>query len=175
MRTLTSAILSMSLPCLSGLIKQFAFFLLVRFEPDLLGCLGGSVGRAAALKAGSCGFESHLSSLFFYENRKEGSQVCCLACLEVENSHAYLYVHIYMYIRTSLLHALITSSTHFYLTPSLWNNLPSQAVTCTTLSLFKYYTCHFFHNVHVLWVHCRISNLLLCIPLHSCINFHRNK
>ena len=55
---------------------------------------------------------------------------------------------------------------------SLWNNLPSQAVICTTLSLFK---CHFFHNVHVLWVHCRISNLLLCIPLHSCINVHRKK
>ena len=45
----------------------------------------------------------------------------------------------------SLLHALITSSTHFYLTPfPLWNNLPSQAVTCTTLSLFKYYTLPLF-------------------------------
>ena len=27
---------------------------------------------------------------------------------------------------------------------SLWNNLPSQAVTCTTLSLFKYYTIPLF-------------------------------
>ena len=27
---------------------------------------------------------------------------------------------------------------------SLWNNLPSQAVTCTTLSLFKYYTLPLF-------------------------------
>ena len=44
-------------------------------------CLGDSVGRATALKAGGCGFESHLSSLFFYENRKEGSQVSCLVCL----------------------------------------------------------------------------------------------
>ena len=44
-----------------------------------LGCLGGSVGRATALKAGGRRFESHLSSLFFYENRKEGSQVCFFA------------------------------------------------------------------------------------------------
>ena len=43
--------------------------------------LGGSVGRATALKAGGCGFESHPSSLFSYENRKEGSQVHCLVCL----------------------------------------------------------------------------------------------
>ena len=57
---------------------------------------------------------------------------------------------------------------------SLWNNLPSQAVTCTTLSLFKYYTVLIMY-CHVLWVHCRISNLLLCIPLHSCIHFHRRK
>ena len=41
--------------------------------------VGGSVGTATALKAGGCGFKSHLSSHFiFYENRKEGSQVCCL-------------------------------------------------------------------------------------------------
>ena len=45
------------------------------FEPNQLGCLGGSVGRATALKAVGCGFESNLSSLFFYENRKESSQV----------------------------------------------------------------------------------------------------
>ena len=41
----------------------------------------GSVGRATALKAGGRGFDSHLSSLFSYENRKEGSQVRCLVCL----------------------------------------------------------------------------------------------
>ena len=34
------------------------------FEPNQLGCLGGSVGRATALKAGGRGFESHPSSLF---------------------------------------------------------------------------------------------------------------
>ena len=76
----------------------------------------------------------------------------------------------------SLLRALITSSTHFYLTPFLYGiiYIPSQAVTCTTLSLYlSIIPCHFFHNVHVLWVHCCISNLLLCIPLHSCINVHR--
>ena len=38
---------------------------LVHIEPNQLGCLGGSVGRATALKAGGRGFESHLSSLFF--------------------------------------------------------------------------------------------------------------
>ena len=53
-----------------------------------LRCLGGSVGRATALKAGGHGFESHLSSIFFYENRKEGSQVCCLVCLWSLSSHA---------------------------------------------------------------------------------------
>ena len=46
--------------------------------PNQLGCLGGSVGRATALKAGGRGFKSHLSSLFSYENRKECSQVCYL-------------------------------------------------------------------------------------------------
>ena len=52
---------------------------------------------------------------------------------------------------------------------SLWNN---PALLSLYLSIIP---CHFFHNLHVLWVHCRISNLLLCIPLHSCINFHRKK
>ena len=33
------------------------------------------------LKAGGRGFKSHLSGLFLYENRKEGSQVRCLVCL----------------------------------------------------------------------------------------------
>ena len=33
------------------------------------------IRRATALKAGGCGFESHLSSLFYYENRRKGSQI----------------------------------------------------------------------------------------------------
>ena len=69
-------ILSLSLSCLSGLIRRFALFNLcdlnptswaasvAQLEEHQLGCLGGSVGRATALKAGGCGFESHLSSLF---------------------------------------------------------------------------------------------------------------
>ena len=34
-----------------------------------------------ALKAGGRGSESHLSSLFLYANRKEGSHIRCLVCL----------------------------------------------------------------------------------------------
>ena len=46
----------------------------------MLAVLAVHVHVYAALKAGGCGFKSHLNSLFFYENRKEGSQVCCLFC-----------------------------------------------------------------------------------------------
>ena len=76
----------------------------------------------------------------------------------------------------SLLHALITSSTQFYLTPFLYGIIYLHKLLPALLSLYlSIIPCHFFHNVHVLWVHCRISNLLLCTPLHSCINFHRKK
>ena len=51
------------------------FSLLASHVELVISCLGGSVGRVTALKAGGRGFESHLRSLFFYENRKEGSQV----------------------------------------------------------------------------------------------------
>ena len=59
--------------------------------PCQLGCLGGSVGKVTLLKAGGCGFESHMSSHFFYENRKEGSQARCLVCL---SSHAITQYHL---------------------------------------------------------------------------------
>ena len=41
----------------------------------LLGSLGGSVGRAAAFKAGGRGFESHQSSLLSMEIEKALSSV----------------------------------------------------------------------------------------------------
>ena len=65
-------------------------------------CLGGSVDRATALKAGGRGLESHLSSLFFYENRKIEKRVLsgllpCLplkskfTCIHVNNNYNYIY------------------------------------------------------------------------------------
>ena len=43
-----------------------------------LGCLGGSVGRSTALKAGGCGFESRLSSLFSMKIEKRALRFVAL-------------------------------------------------------------------------------------------------
>ena len=67
-----------------------------------------------------------------------------------------------------LKHSFLPNSVSLYGIIHLHKLLP--ALLSLYLSIIP---CHLFHNVHVLWVHCRISNLLLCIPLHSCIHFHR--
>ena len=57
---------------------------------------------------------------------------------------------------------------------SLGTNLSLEAVNCTTLPMFKYYTLPLFLNVVVLpWVHYYISSWLFVYPLHLCINCYR--
>ena len=52
-------------------------------SPVTLYCLGGSVGRATALKAGGCGFESHLSSFFSMKIEKRALRFVSLPLIEV--------------------------------------------------------------------------------------------
>ena len=49
---------------------HFALHNLRDLSPTSRGCLGGSIGRATALKAGRRGFKSHLSSLCYLKIEK---------------------------------------------------------------------------------------------------------
>ena len=50
--------------------------------------LGGSVGRATALKAGGCGFRTHLNSLFSMKIQKRALRFVSLPCRLNLSSHA---------------------------------------------------------------------------------------
>ena len=83
------------------------------FEPNHLGCLGGSVGRATALKAVGHGFESHLSRFCFYEKRKQASQVQCLVYHGSLRSHVCIHACTHTHTHTDThVHAHSHSHTH---------------------------------------------------------------
>ena len=86
-------ICSLSLPCLSVIIRRFALHNLCDLNPT---CWAASVAqlvyRATALKAGGCGFKYHLSSLFFYENRRERElSGLLLPCLLLKSKFTCVY------------------------------------------------------------------------------------
>ena len=75
------------------------------------------------MKAGGCGFESHLTSLFLYENRKEGSQVRSFAlplmyvCMNVCDGTEVSYISVYItygryYLKAGIIPAIYISECH---------------------------------------------------------------
>ena len=85
--------------------------------------------------------------------------------------------------RLPLAHCNGLSFSYFYILVSVWNNLPTQAVTATTLPVFKIVFHPYFSGRKLIYLHLYIYAffivlswarfilaLAICVSLHTCRN-----